>query len=45
MDHEEAIALLEHELAGFRSESYDKLVNRMSAGSLDYERAGPSGAK
>jgi hypothetical protein len=45
MNNEEAIALLEQELAGFRGESYEKLVSRMSGGSIDYERAGPSGTK
>jgi hypothetical protein len=45
MNNEEAIVLLEQELAGFRDESYDKLLSRISAGSLDFERVGPSGAK
>jgi len=45
MNNEEAIALLELELAGFRGQSYEKLVSLMSGGSLEYERTGPSGAK
>jgi hypothetical protein len=44
MDHEEAITLLEHELAGFRGEPYDKLVGRMPE-TLNFERAGPSGTR
>jgi hypothetical protein len=43
-NNEEAITLLESELAGFRDEPYEKLVSLMSAGSLDFERVGPSGA-
>lgn len=45
MDNKEATALLEEELARFRDEDYAKLVSRMSAGSLDYERTAPSGKK
>ncbi len=45
MHNEEALALLEAELAPLREESYDQLVRRMSAGSLNVERVGPSGAK
>jgi hypothetical protein len=44
MNCEEATALLEQELAAFRDEPYEELVRRMSAGALDYERVGPSGA-
>jgi hypothetical protein len=43
MDNEEAIKVLEQELALFRNEPYDKLVERVSAGSLDFERIGPTG--
>ncbi len=45
MNREEAIQLLEHELAGFRDESYADLVRRIPAGSVEYERSAPSGAK
>lgn len=45
MNNEEAIALLETELAPFREESYDQLVSRMSVGSIYFERVTPSGAK
>jgi len=34
MNNEEAIELLEHELARFRDEPYDSLVARMSDGSI-----------
>jgi hypothetical protein len=43
MNKEEAIEVLEEELASLRDESYDELVRRISAGSLDFERIGPSG--
>jgi hypothetical protein len=42
MNNEEAITLLEQELARFRDEPYADLVNRMSVGS-HFDRAGPSG--
>ena len=45
MNDEEAIELLEQELATFRGESYDQLVVRISAGSVALERVGPSGVK
>jgi hypothetical protein len=45
MNNEEAIALLEQELARFRGESYEKLVSLMSAGALHFERTRPSGEK
>jgi hypothetical protein len=45
MNNEEAISLLDQELAAFRRESYEKLVRLMSVGSLDFELAGPSGVK
>ena len=45
MDNEEAIALLELELARFRADPYVNLVSRITAGSLDIERTAPSGTK
>jgi len=43
MKHEEAIALLEQELARFRTESYADLVSRVSTGPIVFERAALSG--
>ncbi len=45
MNNEEALQLLEEELATFRDQPYDDLVRRISSGSLDYERAAASAAK
>ena len=45
MDNDEAVVLLEAELAPFREESYDQLLSRMSAEGLAFERVAPSGAK
>jgi len=45
MNNEEALQVIEEELAIFRAESYDYLVQRISAGSLDCERSAASGAK
>ena len=45
MNNQEAITLLEEELGRFRAEPYSELVGRMSRGSLDFERVGPSGTK
>jgi hypothetical protein len=45
MNSEEAIALLESELALIRAVPYEELVGRMSTWSLNFERVGPSGAK
>jgi hypothetical protein len=45
MDNDEAVVLLEAELAPFREESYDQLLGRMSAEGLAFERVAPSGAK
>jgi len=43
MNKEEAIAVLEKELALLRDESYTTLVSRISAGPLAFERAAPGG--
>jgi hypothetical protein len=43
MNNQEAIHLLERELASFRDETYGDLVRRMPAGSMSYERSGASG--
>ena len=43
MNNEEAIAVLDEELAKFRSEPYENLVTRMTTGSLEFERTAPSG--
>jgi hypothetical protein len=43
MDDKEAAALLEAELAHFRTEPYFALVARMSAGSIKCERVAESG--
>lgn len=40
MNNEEAIAVLEGELARFRDSSYDELVDRMETGSIHVERDG-----
>jgi hypothetical protein len=45
MVNKEAAQLLEQELAAFRREPYADLVGRVSEGSLNFERAGPSGRK
>jgi hypothetical protein len=45
VNNEEALQLLEKELATFRVQSYDDLARRISSGSLDYERSGASAAK
>jgi hypothetical protein len=45
VNNEEALQLLEKELATFRDQSYDDLVRRVSSGSLDYERSAASAAK
>jgi hypothetical protein len=45
MDKDEAIVLLERELAIFRDEPYVDLVRRIPEGSLEYERSAASGAK
>jgi hypothetical protein len=45
MNNQEAIALLEQELARLRDEPYAALANRMSAGVLAYERVAPSGTR
>ena len=44
MNREEAIQVLERELASLRGEPYADLVRRIPAGSLDYERSAASGA-
>jgi len=44
MNRDEAIAMLDQELAGFRRESYATLVGRMPAGPITCERAGGNGA-
>lgn len=45
MNNEEAIAVLDEELAKFRSEPYENLVTRMTTGSLHFERTAPNGTK
>ena len=45
MNNDEALRVLEEELAIFRDEPYDDLVRRISTGSLDCERSAASGAK
>lgn len=45
MKNEEALAVLELELAKLRDESYSALVTRISRDSLAYEVTAPSGAK
>ena len=44
MDNDEALTILEHELARFRTESYEDLVSRPPIESLHVDREGPSGA-
>ena len=43
MNNEEAIALLEQELARFRAEPYAELVGRTTTGPVDLTRTAPSG--
>ncbi len=43
MDNEEAVGLVEQELAKFRGEDYADLVRRIRSGSVDYEVSAPSG--
>ena len=45
MNNDEALRVLQEELAIFRAESYDDLVRRISGGSFDCERSATSGAK
>ena len=45
MNRDEAIAMLERELAVFRGESYETLVTGMPAGAITFERVGRSGAR
>jgi hypothetical protein len=45
VNNDEALQLLEKELATFRDQSYEDLVRRISSGSLDYERSAASAAK
>ena len=45
MNNEEALDLLNQELAVFRGESYTDLTNLVSKRSLEFERSAPSGAK
>ena len=45
MNDEEAISLLNHELANFRSEAYADLARRIPERSLEFERSAGSGAK
>lgn len=45
MNNEEAIHVLERELARFRDEPYADLARRIPAGPLDYEQSATSGAK
>ena len=43
MNNEEAVRLLEQELAHFRDQSYADLVHRIAPGSLHYERPSAGG--
>jgi hypothetical protein len=45
MNNDEAIQLLERELATFRDTPYAELVRRIEGGLLDYERSAASGTK
>jgi hypothetical protein len=45
MNNEEAIAVLDEELAKCRSEPYENLVTRITTGSLHFERTAPSGTR
>ena len=45
MDNNEAIQLLERELAIFRDQPYADLIRRIPETSLEYERSAASGAK
>ena len=43
MNNEEALALLEHELSGYRDIAYVDLVSQVSKGPFVFERVGASG--
>ena len=45
MDNNEAIQLLERELAIFRDQPYADLIHRIPERSLEYQRSAASGAK